>query len=65
VRFIDKLSRYPALDLESDFLTLVLAKRNGLRGGLALLPSINYFARQRALEDAIVRWTVDSEQERE
>lgn len=62
-RFVDKLGRYPALDLECDFLTLVLEKRNDDGNAPPHLLSISYAARQRALESAIVRWQLDSEQQ--
>jgi SAM-dependent methyltransferase len=45
VRFRDKLSRYPALDLETDFATLVLEK--GTEPGP--LPELGYLEREREL----------------
>jgi SAM-dependent methyltransferase len=45
VRFRDKLSRYPALDLETDFATLVLEK--GSKPGP--LPVLGYLEREREL----------------
>jgi SAM-dependent methyltransferase len=43
-RFEEKLGRYPALDLETDFCTLILERREG---GVPKLP---YVERQRALD---------------
>ncbi len=57
LRFEDVLGRYPALDLETDFATLVLEKeRRGRRGkGRAQreLPELGYLERQRALDESI------------
>jgi SAM-dependent methyltransferase len=57
LRFEDVLGRYPALDLETDFATLVLEKeRRGRRGkGRAEreLPELGYLERQRALDESI------------
>ena len=49
-RFEDRLGAYPALDLETNFLTLVLRKRRRPRGRVHALP---YVERQRALERAL------------
>jgi SAM-dependent methyltransferase len=57
LRFEDELGRYPALDLETDFATLVLEKERAgrKRGGRAQhpLPELGYLERQRALDEAI------------
>lgn len=57
-RFEDRLGAYPALDLETNFLTLVLRKRRRPRGRVQSLP---YVERQRALERALEkgRATID------
>ena len=56
MRFDDVLGRYPALDLETDFATLVLEKerpgRWRRRKALAL-PELGYLERQRELAEAI------------
>lgn len=49
VRFEDKLGRYPALDLETDFMTLVLRKSDIVTEP----PTLGYAQRQRAF-DAVV-----------
>jgi SAM-dependent methyltransferase len=48
-RFAEKLSAYPALDLETDFMLLVLRKR----GRRPQPPRLGYLERQRALDDAL------------
>jgi SAM-dependent methyltransferase len=56
-RFEDELGRYPALDLETDFATLVLEKESPgrlRRGRDRSLPELGYLERQRALDEAIV-----------
>lgn len=57
LRFEEVLGRYPALDLETDFATLVLEKeRPGRRGkGRAQreLPELGYLERQQALDESI------------
>jgi 2-polyprenyl-3-methyl-5-hydroxy-6-metoxy-1,4-benzoquinol methylase len=50
VRFVDRLGRHPALDLETDYLTLVLRKGGGPAEGVAPL---DYAGRQRALDRAV------------
>ncbi len=51
LRFEDKLGRYQALDLESDFLILVLGKGTGTTEQTeAAVAGINYLARQRDLD---------------
>jgi 2-polyprenyl-3-methyl-5-hydroxy-6-metoxy-1,4-benzoquinol methylase len=51
LRFEDKLGRYQALDLETDFLTLVLTKGTDLAGQTAAaIASVNYLDRQRDLD---------------
>jgi SAM-dependent methyltransferase len=56
-RFQSKLGRYPALDLETDFATLVLrrpAEGPALRLGPAAAPvRLDYVERQRALDEAL------------
>jgi hypothetical protein len=55
-RFEDELGRYPALDLETDFATLVLEKESPgrlRRGRGRSLPELGYLERQRALDEAI------------
>jgi SAM-dependent methyltransferase len=59
-RFEDPLGRYPALDLETDFATLVLEKapRGRWRKDRDRAPQrLGYMERQRALEDAIAAET--------
>ncbi|HEY1237132.1 MAG TPA: class I SAM-dependent methyltransferase [Solirubrobacterales bacterium] len=56
LRFEDELGRYPALDLETDFATLVLEKEppRRLRKGRDGSPQeLGYLERQRALDEAI------------
>ncbi len=56
MRFDDVLGRYPALDLETDFATLVLEKeRPGRwrRRKARALPELGYLERQRELAEAI------------
>ena len=48
--FEDVLGRYPALDLETDFMTLLLRK---LKRPLGLVPDVGYVERQRALDEAL------------
>jgi SAM-dependent methyltransferase len=50
-RFADKLGRYPALDLETDFMLLVLKKR---RRRPRSVPTLEYVERQRELDAATV-----------
>jgi SAM-dependent methyltransferase len=55
-RFEDQLGRYPALDLETDFATLILEKestRRLRRGRERSAPELGYLERQRALQEAI------------
>jgi SAM-dependent methyltransferase len=49
-RFDDVLGRYPALDLETDFLMVVLRKR---RRAPRRIPSLGYVECQRALDEAL------------
>lgn len=51
-RFEDRLGRYPALDLEWDFLLLVVKKPRWRR---RRHPSLPYVERQRALDEALAR----------
>lgn len=54
LRFEDKLGRYQALDLETDFLTLVLTKGADLAGQTAAaIAGVNYLDRQRDLDRRI------------
>ena len=56
LRFEPVLGRYPALDLETDFATLVLEKENPGRGWASrsrALPELGYLERQRSLDAAI------------
>jgi SAM-dependent methyltransferase len=54
LRFEDELGRYQALDLETDFLLLVLTKGTGDPERTATaLASVNYYESQRALDAAI------------
>jgi SAM-dependent methyltransferase len=56
MRFEDELGRYPALDLETDFATLVLEKehpRRGRKGRDRPVPDLGYLERQRELSEAI------------
>jgi SAM-dependent methyltransferase len=50
LRFVEKLGRYPALDLETDFLTLLLEKNEAPKGEL---PSVGYLEKQRELDRAL------------
>jgi SAM-dependent methyltransferase len=50
VEFEDKLGRYPALDLETNFMTLVLKKADRASGEI---PGVGYVERQRALDAAL------------
>jgi SAM-dependent methyltransferase len=55
-RFEDELGRYPALDLETDFATLVLEKapaRRLRKGRDHPSPELGYLERQRALDEAL------------
>jgi SAM-dependent methyltransferase len=55
-RFEEELGRYPALDLETDFATLVLEKESPGRwrkGRDRAQPELGYLERQRALDEAI------------
>ena len=54
LRFHDKLDRYAALDLETQFLTLVLHKRPQTELTHRALASVDYLARERRLEERIV-----------
>jgi SAM-dependent methyltransferase len=49
-RFEERLSQFPALDLETDFMLLVLKKR---RRRATATPRLGYIERQRALETAL------------
>jgi 2-polyprenyl-3-methyl-5-hydroxy-6-metoxy-1,4-benzoquinol methylase len=49
VRFIDRLGRYPALDLETDYLNLVLRKGDGTADPI----SLDYAGRQQELDQAV------------
>jgi hypothetical protein len=49
-RFEARLGRYPALDLETNFLTVVLRKR---RRRPRRMPTLGYVERQRALDEAL------------
>jgi SAM-dependent methyltransferase len=53
VRFEDVLARYPALDLETDFMRLSLGKR---RRPPRRAPSLGYIERQREFDEEIRRW---------
>jgi SAM-dependent methyltransferase len=57
LRFEDILGRYPALDLETDFATLVLEKERPGRGRRGRqpreVPNLGYLERQRELSEAI------------
>ncbi len=51
LRFVDTLGRYQALDLETDFLTLVLTKGTDLSAQTnAAVAKVNYLDRQRDLD---------------
>jgi len=52
-RFEDKLGRYPALDLETDFLTLVLRK---LPEPTSVVPRLGYLERQREFDRLAERY---------
>lgn len=57
VRFVDRLGRYAALDLETDFLTLVLRKSTERSvNGTAPPLDVDYIARQRALDQETLRF---------
>jgi SAM-dependent methyltransferase len=56
LRFEDELGRYPALDLETDFATLVLEKEPSRRlrkGRDRSAQELGYLARQRALDEVL------------
>jgi hypothetical protein len=54
LRFEDKLGRYPALDLETDFLTLVLTKgEQGADRDCRPIASVDYSTSQRHLDQAL------------
>jgi SAM-dependent methyltransferase len=56
LRFEDTLGRYQALDLESDFLILVLGKgMDAARRTEAAVAGVNYLARQRELDGRIAQ----------
>jgi 2-polyprenyl-3-methyl-5-hydroxy-6-metoxy-1,4-benzoquinol methylase len=56
LRFLDKLGRYAALDLETDLLTLVLSKTGQASTNPASASiDVAYAARQHALDQAILR----------
>jgi SAM-dependent methyltransferase len=55
LRFHDKLSRYAALDLETNFLNIVLHKRPQTELTDISVASIDYLARERSLEERIRR----------
>ena len=60
VRFSDKLGRYQALDLETDFLTLVLVKGNSVPEESAeAMAGLSYVKRQQALDKAVARHFVE------
>ena len=60
LRFIDKLGRYPALDLETDFLTLILAKPDPAASKAASQSlDINYTARQVELDRRIQQFRTE------
>jgi SAM-dependent methyltransferase len=62
VRFADRLGRYPALDLETDFMILVLRKPARPPETLDLRAlGIRYLERQHALEDEIVRYVIEQD----
>ena len=56
LRFEQMLGRYPALDLETDFLWLKLRKR---RRRPRRAPSLGYLERQRAFDEETQRWRVE------
>jgi ubiquinone/menaquinone biosynthesis C-methylase UbiE len=56
LRFEDKLGRYPALDLETDFLWLKLRKR---RRRPRRSPSLGYLERQRSFDEETRRWRAE------
>lgn len=53
VRFEEKLGRYPALDLETDFLTLVLRKQND---PIDRAPRLGYHERQQAFDALVAQY---------
>lgn len=55
LRFEEKLGRYAALDLETNFLTLVLHKRPQTEATETAIVSIDYLARERSLETRIAK----------
>lgn len=55
VRFLDKLGRYAALDLETEAITLVLRKGSDGTDAATSLLDIDYAARQRELDQAILQ----------
>lgn len=62
LRFQNRLGRYPALDLETEFMTLVLDKRARAPQTFDLgALGISYVERQNALEEAIVRYVIEQE----
>lgn len=56
LRFEDVLGRYPALDLETDFLSLKLQKR---RRSPRRPTSLGYLERQRAFDEEARRWRAE------
>jgi SAM-dependent methyltransferase len=56
LRFEDVLGRYPALDLETDFLRLQLSKR---RRRARQAPSLGYLERQREFDEQARRWQAE------
>jgi SAM-dependent methyltransferase len=62
LRFQDRLGRYPALDLETDFMILVLDKPACAPRTLDMRSlGISYLERQQALEDEIARYVIEEE----
>lgn len=55
-QFEDKLGRYPALDLETDFMTLVVRKLDEPTG---VVPSLGYLERQRRFDKLLAAWRRD------
>jgi SAM-dependent methyltransferase len=60
LRFVDNLGRYPALDLETDFLTLILTKGPvDDERTAACMAEVNYLERQLALDERIARFEAE------
>ena len=54
LRFEEVLGRYPALDLETDFATLILERPvDGEEHRFAQLPELGYLEAQRKLSEAV------------